>query len=405
MKILIAHNYYQQAGGEDHCVTAEVAMLQDRGHEVIRYSLHNDAVDSMNRIQVGLRTIWSRAGHHDIQALIRAHRPDVVHFNNTFPLISPAAYYAARAERVPVVQTLHNFRLLCPNALFFRDGKVCEDCLGKAIPWPGVLHKCYRGSRAASATVAAMLTTHRALGTWRNAVDAYIALTEFGRRKFVEGGLPADKVVVKPNFVYPDPGVGAGTGRYAVFVGRLSEEKGIDTLLTAWKSLGATIPLKIVGNGPLAGAVAQAATPDSGIEWLGSRPPEEVYPLIGQATFLVLTSQCYENFPRVVIEAFAKGTPVIVSDLGAMAHVVDPGRTGMRFEPGNAADLAAKVRQLLAAPLDLERMRQAVRQEYETKYTASSNYDTLMAIYEQARRTAAAASVPRGDTLSIGGSP
>ena len=385
MKILIAHNYYQQAGGEDHCVTAEVAMLRDHGHEVIRYNLHNDSIDSMSRLQVGLRTIWSRTSYHEIQELIRTSRPDIVHFNNTFPLISPAAYYAARAENVPVVQTLHNFRLLCPNALFFRNGQVCEDCLGKSIPWPGVLHKCYRGSLAASATVATMLATHRAMGTWRNAVDAYIALTEFGRQKFITGGLPADKIFVKPNFVYPDPGPGTGKGRYAVFVGRLSEEKGIETLLTAWKSLGGIVALKIVGDGPLAGAVAQAATSDSGIEWLGSQPLEVVYPMIGDAMFLVLPSQCYETFPRVLIEAYAKGTPVIASNLGAMATVVDHGRTGLHFRPGDAADLVAQVHRLLADPLELNRIRQTVRQEYEEHYTAQSNYHTLMAIYEGTR--------------------
>ena len=390
MKILIAHNYYQQAGGEDHCVTAEVAMLQDNGHEVIRYSLHNDAIESMGRLQIGLRTIWSRTGYHDIRETIRARRPDVVHFNNTFPLISPAAYYAARAEGVPVVQTLHNFRLLCPNALFFRDGKVCEDCLGKSIPWPGVVHKCYRGSRAASATVAAMVTTHRAIGTWRNAVDAYITLTEFGRKKFIEGGLPAAKLVVKPNFVYPDPGPGAGKGGYAIYVGRLSEEKGVETLLTAWKTLGATVPLTIVGGGPLADLVARAATPGSGIESLGSRPLDEVYRLIGEASVLVLPSQCYENFPRVVIEAYAKGTPVIASDLGAMAHVVDHGRTGRRFVPGDPTDLICQVRGLLADAPELDRMRQTVRREYEQHYTAQTNYRTLMAIYEGARAGIAA---------------
>src|SRR5205814_1104988 len=169
---------------------------------------------------------------------IRAQRPRVAHFHNTFPLISPAAYYAARAEGVGVVQTLHNFRLLCPNALFFRDGKVCEDCLGRPVAWPGVVHGCYRGSRAASAATAVMTAAHRALGTWRTAVDVYVALTEFSRQKFIAGGLPAEKIAVKANFVYPDPGPGAGAGGYAVFVGRLSAEKGVETLLAAWRPLG-----------------------------------------------------------------------------------------------------------------------------------------------------------------------
>src|SRR5581483_9761958 len=192
------------------------------------------------------RTVWSRPAYRVLRELLRAHRPAVAHFHNTFPLISPAAYYACRAERVPVVQTLHNFRLLCPNALFFRDGRVCEDCLGKAVPWPGVAHKCYRGSRSASAAVCTMLTVHRALGTWHTAVDRFIALTDASRRKFVAGGLPADKIAVKANFVDPDPGPGTGAGGYGVFVGRLSAEKGVGTLLKAWQQLGRDVPLKIV---------------------------------------------------------------------------------------------------------------------------------------------------------------
>jgi glycosyltransferase involved in cell wall biosynthesis len=384
MKILIAHNYYQQAGGEDQCVAAEVALLRAHGHEVIPYCLHNDAINTMGRLQAAARTLWSRHAYRELRELLRQHRPQIAHFHNTFPLISPAAYYAARAESVPVVQTLHNFRLLCPNALFFREGRVCEDCLGRTVPWPGVVHKCYRGSRGASAAVAAMLATHRLFGTWRGAVDVYIALNEFSREKFIQGGLPADRIVVKPNFVYPDPGPGDGKGGYAVYVGRLSAEKGVDTLLKAWKEVGQAMPLKIVGDGPLASGVQLAAAENAGIEWLGKQSLDKVYELMGAAAFLVLPSECYENFPRVVSEAFAKGTPVVASNLGAMARLVEHGRTGLLFEPGISMDLAAQVRRLLNDPRELARMQAAARQEYEEKYTAQSNYRTLMGIYERA---------------------
>jgi glycosyltransferase involved in cell wall biosynthesis len=384
MNILAAHNFYKQPGGEDQCVAAEVAMLKSHGHEVTQYFLRNESIDAMSRLQVGSRTIWSGPAFRELRQLFRTHRPQIAHFHNTFPLISPAAYYAARAENVRVVQTLHNFRLCCANALLFRDGDVCEDCLGKSIPWPAIVHKCYHDSRAASATIATMLTAHRVLGTWRKLIDVYIALTEFGRRKLIEGGLPADKIAVKSNFAYPDPGPGAGTGGYAVFVGRLSAEKGVETLLKAWQHLGGSLPLRLVGDGPLAGAVREAAAKDASIQWLGNVPLEAVYRLVGEATFLVLPSQCYENFPRVVIEAFAKGTPVIASKLGGMAEIVDDGRTGLHFKPGDPADLAMKVRSILADPLKLARLRQAARQRFDQCFTADVNHKSLMAIYEKA---------------------
>jgi glycosyltransferase involved in cell wall biosynthesis len=384
MNILAAHNFYKQPGGEDQCVAAEVAMLKAHGHEVTQYFLMNVSIDAMSRLQVGSRTIWSGPAFRELRQMFRTHRPQIVHFHNTFPLISPAAYYAAQAENVRVVQTLHNFRLCCANAVLFRDGNVCEDCLGKSIPWPAIVHKCYHDSRAASATIATMLTAHRVLGTWRKLIDVYIALTEFGRRKLIEGGLPADKIAVKSNFAYPDPGPGAGTGGYAVFVGRLSAEKGVETLLEAWRHLGGGLPLRLVGDGPLAGTVREAAAKDASIQWLGNVPLAAVYTLVGEAMFLVLPSQCYENFPRVVIEAFAKGTPVIASKLGGMAEIVDDGRTGLHFKPGDSADLVEKVRSILADPLKLTRMRQAARHDFDQYFTAGANHKSLMAIYERA---------------------
>src|SRR5262249_2273262 len=324
--------------------------------------LHNDAIEYMHSLSLASRMVWSRAAGSELRELIRKHRPCVAHFHNTFPLMSPAAYYAVRSEKIPVIQTLHNFRLLCPNALFFRNGRVGEDCLGRSLPWPGIVHKCYRGSGAASAATAAMLATHRALGTWRTAVDVYIALSGFSRDKLITGGVPDHRIVVKPNFVFPDPGPGKGTGDYALFVGRLSAEKGVETLLQAWEGLTGRVTLKIVGDGPMKELVQEAASRDSRIQWLGSQPSESVYALMGEALFLVLPSRCYENFPRVVVEAFAKGTPVLASKLGAMAEIIDDGRTGLHFEPGDPIDLVAKIGQLLADPAALPQMPQAAPQ-------------------------------------------
>lgn len=385
MKVLLVHNKYQQPGGEDEVFADEANLLKSYGHQVLRYSVHNDRVVDMNPLALAGATLYNPSSHRELRSLVRQERPQIVHFHNTFPLVSPAGYYAVKAEGVPVVQTLHNYRLLCPNALFFRDGHVCEDCQGKFVPWPGVLHACYRGNRMASGAVAAMLTTHRMLRTWTQKVDIYVSLTEFAREKFVEGGVPAEKIMVKPNFVYPDPGSGEGGGGYALFVGRLSPEKGIGTLLAAWQRLGEGIPLKIVGDGPLADLVARTAERLPQVEWMGRRPLEEVYELMGKASIVVFPSEWYETFGRVAIEAFAKGAVVIAANIGAIAELVDHGRTGLHFRPGDPVDLAAQVEWVSAHPMDSASMRREARAEFEAKYTAERNYEMLMEIYEAAR--------------------
>jgi glycosyltransferase involved in cell wall biosynthesis len=384
MKILAVHNRYQQPGGEDQVFVDETALLEARNHRVFRYEVHNDQVKQVNRLTLAKDTVWNASAYRELGSLIRRERPDVVHFHNTLPLISPAGYYAARAEGVPVIQTLHNYRLLCPVALFFRDGRVCEDCMGKAVPWPGVVHRCYRGSRAASAVIATMLTVHRALRTWTEMVEVYVALTEFARNKFIEGGLPAGKIAVKPNFVAPDPGRGQGGGGYALFVGRLAPEKGTGTMLAAWDRLGTRVPLKIVGVGPLRDRVVEAAARQSNVEWLGNRPVEDVHALMRKADMLVFPSQCYETFGRVAAEAFAAGTPVIAANIGAVAELVEHGRTGLKFRPGDPEDLVTQVEWALSHPAELRSMREEVRGEFEAKYTAERNYRALMEIYEAA---------------------
>lgn len=389
-RVLVLHNHYQQPGGEDQVFAAESDLLQSRGHRVLRYALHNDSVTAMSRPELARATVWNGEVYRELRDLIRRERPQVAHFHNTLPLISPAAYYAARAEGVPVVQTLHNYRLLCPNALFFREGRVCEDCLGKSVPWPGVVHACYRGNRFSSAAVGAMLTTHWALGTWAQTVDGYVALTEFARRKFIEGGLPAEKVSVKPNFVHPDPGVGEGTGDYVLFVGRLSQEKGLDTLIAAWERLERKVPLKIVGDGPLASELAGRVAQLPGVEWLGSQPKSRVISLMKEAQALIFPSVWYEGFPVVIAEALAVGLPVIASNLGSMSSLIDAGRTGLHFRPGDPIDLASRVGWAFGHREELRRMRGQARAEFESNYTAERNYEALMEIYQSAAERAGA---------------
>lgn len=381
----MAHNYYQQPGGEDQSFSSEAALLEAAGHEVLRFTCHNDEVTTRSSLGLAVDTVWNSDSARRLRSVLRRGSVEIAHFQNTFPMISPSAYYAARREGVPVVQSLRNYRLLCPNALFYRAGRVCEDCLSKSVPWPGVIHRCYRGSFGASAVTAAMLTVHRLMSTWTDAVDMYIASTEFSRQKFIEGGLPADRIALKPNFVFPDPGAGTGGGGFALYVGRLTTEKGVETLLAAWNTVGERLPLKIVGEGPLAAQVQDAGRRSPGIEWLGSQPLDDVYELMGAAIVLIFPSQWYETFGRTIAESFAKGTPVIASSLGAMTAMVDHGRTGLHFRAGDAHDLVAQVESLLSDPARLARMRREARSEFEKHYTAQRNYGLLMAVYALAR--------------------
>ena len=385
MKILAVHNHYQIRGGEDESFEVEVNTLRGAGHDVVTYTQDNERVERIGRVRTAVRTIWSQQTYREVRRVLADENIGVVHVQNFFPLISPSVYYAGRTARVPVVQTLRNYRLMCPNSLFFRDGHVCEDCMGKLVPWPGIVHTCYRDSKTATATVGGMITTHRLLRTWDHMVDVYVALTEFARKKFIQGGLPADKIVVKPNCVYPDPGIGAGAGGYILFVGRLSPEKGVSTLLDAWQQVGHGRRLCIVGEGPLRSIVEEASRRMPEIEYLGRQDLAEVYRLMGDAEAVVFPSEWYETFGRVAIEAFAKQTPVVAARIGAIAEVVDDGRTGLLFEPGNVGDLCRQLEWVWSHPGAMVEMGQEARREYEAKYTASRNYEMLMEIYELAR--------------------
>jgi glycosyltransferase involved in cell wall biosynthesis len=374
LTVLSAHNFYRHPGGEDVVFAAEAALLRDHGHSVAVYERNNTAIRSGRA--AALQAIWNPSSHREIRTLTRG--TAVAHFHNTFPLISPSAYYAASSQGAAVVQTLHNYRLICPGALLSRDGVPCEDCITEKSLRPAIAHACYRDSRAATASVAAMLTTHRVARTYQHAVDAYIALSEFAREKFIAGGLPADRIFVKPNFVSPEPAPGTGSGNYALFAGRLSPEKGINTLATAWSELS-SIPLQVAGEGPL----NQVRWP-SGATAIGRQPREWVLELMRDASVLIFPSTWYESDPLTILEAFACGTPVIASNLGSMAERVRHNHTGLLFRPGDPADLAEKVRYAFTHPEHLAQMRVNARREYEEKYTAERNYKLLIAIYEQA---------------------
>lgn len=361
---------------------AEAALLAQRGVEVVRYERANDDIGSP--ITAALETVWSRRARREITAVLSRERPDVAHLHNLWYSISPAAYAACRDAGVPVVQTLHNFRMFCANALLLRDGRPCEECVGGA-PGRGVRYGCYRGSRLATLPVAFAQWLHAARGTWLHGVDRYIALSRFALDRFVAAGLPAERIRVKPNFLADSPLRKAGSGAGALFVGRLTQEKGIPVLLSAAGQVARRdFSLEIVGAGTLRGAVDLAAVRSGGrIRAPGAMSRDFCLEAMRRALFVVVPSVCYENFPLAIVEAFASGTPVLASRLGAMAELVEHGVTGMLFTPGDAADLTASLDWMTAHPKECAAMGRAARAVYEERYTAEMNFEALMSIYRQ----------------------
>jgi glycosyltransferase involved in cell wall biosynthesis len=439
MKIIQVHNYYQQAGGEDAVVAAELSLLRDRGHEVVTYYKDNEALGAglWALVTASLQTLWNWETYREFRKLLQCEKPDVVHCHNTFPLISPSIYWACAKEKLPVVQTLHNYRMLCLNAFLFRQGKavscgplavsnekaksqklsangsICELCVSKSFKWPGVKYGCYRDSKAGSLVVALMLFVHKLLGTWTKKVTAYIALTEFQKQKMIEGGLPREKVFIKPNFLQRseirgqrsegdndlnpnnlNPKTGEAAAPYCLFVGRLSPEKGCDVLIRAWALFQASLTpnaecpmpsLLIVGDGPERDSL-EKLTSDLGslasVNFLGKQPKEEVLSLMQQAEFLVLPSVWYEGFPMTIVESFSNGLPVVASNIGSMNSVIESEQNGLKFEAGDPDSLADKLTRTFANLDQMLQMGEQARRDFEENYSATANYKQLADIYQ-----------------------
>lgn len=381
-RVLIVHNRYLQAGGEDVAVAAEAALLERYGHEVHLHESSNAELQQMSAPRAAMVTFWNSNARAQVATHAQQINADVVHFHNTFPLLSPATYYAA-AENAAVVQTLHNYRLVCPAATLMRDGRPCEDCVGTS-GWRGVLHGCYRDSRAATFATAAMTSAHKLIGTWARKVDAYIALTPFTRSVFVRGGLPAEKVFVKPNFFdSAEFGDAAPNERedYFLFVGRLEEGKGIRVLLEAWRALDDAPRLKIIGSGPLDAEVRAFAASHSAVEMLGQVSRPRVIEELRRARALIAPMLWFENFPLTVCEAMACECPIIAADTANLREILNDGNAGVMFRSGDAAALAQAV---LLTHMDATlraRIAAAGKQEYESTYTADANYRALRDIY------------------------
>jgi glycosyltransferase involved in cell wall biosynthesis len=486
MKIIQVHNYYQQAGGEDAVVAAERVMLEKHGNIVVPFYKTNDEIGASSNkllaigqlLKASVNTLWNPQTYREFRKLLQKERPDAVHCHNTFPLISPSIYWACAKEKVPVVQTLHNYRLLCLNAFLFRKaqavrgkplavsqekrskgyelkakGSICELCVSKKLKWPGIKYRCYRQSLAGSLVIALMLFVHKLIGTYTKKVTAYIALTEFQKQKMIEGGLPANKVWVKPNFIddreagsrqplalspsgsadainFPrdseiaeknlkanrqmliakiDPSLSSAP--YALFVGRLSPEKGCDVLIRAWKLFAQRSGVKsqmseqgtqisdlrslisnnqkpqllIVGDGPDREALEKLTSdlgPLTSVRFLGKQPKERVLALMRSAQFLVLPSLWYEGFPMTIVEAFSNGLPVVASNIGSMTSVIEHERNGLLFEAGSADDLAGVMMKLFFSLKDRDRMSACVLSTSEKHYSETVNIEQLEKILE-----------------------
>jgi len=332
-----------------------------------------------------MATPWNPWMAAAIRGKVNAFNPDVVHVHNTFPLISPSIFHAI-GRRAARVLTLHNYRLYCPAAIPMRNGKVCTECMDQRSVLAALKYGCYRNSRLATFPLALSVGLHRRIGTWKNQVEVFIALTDFQKDRMVAAGLPADKVLVKPNFFYGQASPLSWSERepYVIFVGRLASEKGVETLVRAWEIWGSEAPeLRVVGDGPLRSKLEKAAK-KMPIRFFGQLSPEQVQAQVAKAKLLVVPSEWFEGHPLVLGEAFALGTPAAVSNIGPLPSIVDYGKNGVIFEPANAETLANTVKTAWGTSGLLERLGSEARKAYENKYSKESNYSLLMQIYEQA---------------------
>jgi glycosyltransferase involved in cell wall biosynthesis len=386
LRIVVVHNRYRSAqpSGENLVVEQEADLLRTAGHEVVPYVRSSDEIAGFSlprRTLVPGRVVWSAEDRGRLARLLEKVRPDVVHLHNTFPLISPSVIEACRAHGVPTVATLHNFRLMCANAQLLRDGRPCDLCVGH-LPWPGVVHRCYRDSARATVPVVVGIQVHRSRQTWTRGVTTFIALTDFVRQQYVAGGFPGDRIRIKPNFVPRPDRRRAGAGTCFLYLGRLSAEKGVDLLLDAWDpELGR---LLIVGDGPARRELeARAVRHSDSVKFLGSQPRARCMELLTDARALVIASRVNETFGLVAVEACAHGVPAVAPASGAFPELVRDGQTGLLFSPGDPEDLRRRLQQLLH-PEQSMRMGVRARQRYEAEYTPERNLATLMAIYREA---------------------
>lgn len=385
--VLIAHNYYQNPGGEDIVAANEKKLLEAHGHEVILYTRSNNEIKSMGALQkllLPLITIFNVRTFIEIRQIIKSQKINIVHVHNTLPLISPAVYYAALSCKVPVVQTMHNFRLLCPNAMFYRNGHVCEDCVVSGLNC-AVRHSCYRNSKLQTLLCVISMKIHRAAGIYGKI--NFICLSDFNRNKLLllnqrKQIIDPDRVFIKPNFTFElENNCSADKGSYYIYAGRLEEQKGIKVLLDAWKTMGSSAPLLLIcGSGPLED-LCKEASEKLNIRLMGFVPHKNIIKLFSESKALIFPSLGYEGFPLTIVEAFSVGTPAIGSDIGNIKELIENGKTGFRFTPGNVVDLIKAIKAIEKMNLN----RDIIISNFLNKYCYDINYRVLEKIYQEIR--------------------
>lgn len=381
MNILFVHNRYLIRGGEDESTEMEIDLMIKHGHNVTSYIVENEQISNRSIFSVAFSVVWSRRTYREVRKLIKENRIEILHVQNFFPLISPSVYYAAKSLKIPVVQAIRNYRLICPNALFFRDNKICTECSSKLFPYPSIFYKCYRKNRLATFTTALMLFIHRILGTWHKKVDKFVAVSEFVKHTLVNEGYDADKIVVKPNFLLQEFAYNSDHDNYFIYIGRLSNEKGIKTLCSAWEILGKRVPLKIIGEGDDVDKIKRLQMEGYNIDYLGKLPMNETLKYLSNTKALVIPSEWFEPFGRVIIEAYALSIPVIASNIGGIKELVDDNKTGYLFEPSNYVDLAEKVTKL-NDNINLSTLKKNAYSKSQNLFSSESNYKFLIRIYE-----------------------
>lgn len=385
MRVLQLHNHHRTKGGAMEVLAQEADLLTNAGHAVQEYTVQPPEQMGISAARAGLKAVWNVEASREVAARISGFRPDVVHVHTPFPLLSPAVFRTASRLGVPAVTTLHSFRYSCIAGTCFRDGGVCEDCVGKRLKYPGVVHRCYHDSLGASTALTLSLGLHRQIGTFHH-VAKFMALTEFARKLLVRDGIPAARTLVTPNFV-PDPGEPA-TARperpYVAYAGRLMRIKGVHTLLDAWAGLGAArdgVRLRIAGDGELRSLVEERADADASIEFLGWLEEREVTDLMAGAACVVVPSEWYEGQPLVVLRSLSVGTPVVVSDLENLSTELLADDAGVAFRVGDARSLEQVLGGLLADAPGLAARRSKARASYRRRYSPTVHLQMLEDVY------------------------